>query len=100
MNMPGFNAETSLYGPGISYQMGANSPDSRLQVTPALGVETGPGFCARKANECTDACRPEDSACRDDCDTLFWCCLTGCNVEVGLGGFRQAGFRMRYLGGR
>ena len=82
MHIPGFTAEASLYGPGMSYQMVANSPHSRLQVTPALQVETGPGFCARKANECTEGCEPADSACRDECDTLFWCCLTGCDVIV------------------
>ena len=87
IKMPEFTAEASLYGSGVSYQMVANTPDSRLQVTPALPVETGPGFCARKANECTGGCRPEDSACRDECDTLFWCCLTGCNVVIGRGLF-------------
>jgi hypothetical protein len=93
--MPGFTAETSLYRSGMSYQMVANPRDSGLQVTLALPVETGPGFCARKANECTDGCRPEDSACRDDCDTLFWCCLTGCDVTVGRGVFRKSGLRVR-----
>ncbi|MEO8185594.1 MAG: hypothetical protein ABI895_42865 [Deltaproteobacteria bacterium] len=48
--------------------------------------ESGSGFCARKANECTDECRPENSACRDDCDTLFWCCLEGCGVVVDQAG--------------
>jgi hypothetical protein len=93
--MPGFTAEASLYRPGMSYQIVANSLDSGLRVTPALPVESGPGFCARKANECTDGCRPEDSGCRDDCDTLFWCCLEGCDVTVGTRAFRKSGFRVR-----
>ena len=81
--MPEFTAEASLYRPRMSYQMVANTADSRLQVTPALPRwEGGPAFCARKANECTEGCRPEDSACRDDCDSLFWCCLTGCDVVI------------------
>lgn len=90
-NMPDFNAEASFYGPGRGYQMVANSLDSILQVTPARMVETGFGFCARQANECTDACRPADSGCRDDCDSLFWCCLTGCDVVIGPSMLRQSG---------
>jgi hypothetical protein len=94
-NIPGFTADGSLYGPSMKYPMVARSRDSRAQVMPALPVETGPGFCARKANECTDNCRPEDSACRDECDTLFWCCLTGCNITIDRGTLGQSGvFRL------
>ena len=36
IKMPEFTAEASLYRPRMSYQMVANTADSRLQVTPAL----------------------------------------------------------------
>jgi len=94
-SIPGFTADDSLYGRSMKYQMVARSRDSRRHVTPALAIETGPGFCARKANECTDNCRPQDSNCRDDCDTLFWCCLTGCDITIDRAALGQLGvFRM------
>lgn len=94
-SIPGFTADGSLYGRGTKYQMVARSRDSRHQVTPALPIETGPGFCARKANECTYNCAPGDDACRDECDRLFWCCMGGCGIEIGGGVFGGSGvFRM------
>jgi hypothetical protein len=92
MNMPGFTAEASLYRGAMSYQTVANFRDSRLLLMPALGkgVQTGgkscSARCADAANNCTSGCRPEDSACRDDCDSAFWCCLTGCGIGAGVPG--------------
>jgi hypothetical protein len=92
IQMPGFTADASLYRGGMSYQMVANSRDSRLLLTPALrfGAETGgkscSARCAAAANNCTGGCRPEDSACRNDCDSAFWCCLIGCGIGGGMFG--------------
>lgn len=85
-SVPGFTAEASLYGHDANYRIVANGSGSLIQVTPALRVGlTGSAFCAKKANECTDRCRPEDSDCRDGCDALFWCCLNGYAVISGVG---------------
>jgi hypothetical protein len=100
MNFPGFSAEGSLYGSKMSYQM-VNSPNSRLQVTPALRIGPGgglgqglscTGICAKKANECTDKCPfgPDGDICRDKCDDVFWSCMAGCRPFYGGGGFFMA----------
>ena len=89
-SMPGFVAENSLHSASLPYAQWKPGGSKATQIVPQLRPETGSGFCARKANECTDGCRPSDSDCRDDCDTLFWCCLTGCDVVID----RSALFRL------
>jgi hypothetical protein len=92
-NIPGFTADASLYGARRHYCMHSSWPGDLaggLLLMPALriGVQTGgkscSARCADAANNCTSACRPEDSACRDNCDSAFWCCLTGCGIGVGM----------------
>ncbi len=92
---PGFTAEASLHGYGMNYQMVANSPDSRLQVTLALmrgtygAGSSCTGDCASTANDCTYNCAPGDDDCRSKCDDNFWACVMGCNpyrAGGGLGG--------------
>lgn len=90
MRIPGFGAEASL-GSIRFFAMKQLSHIDTSRVVPQLPVgETGSGFCARKANECTYNCPPGDSACRDECDRLFWCCMTGCGAAFNpVGGIRQ-----------
>jgi hypothetical protein len=91
MSFPRFTAEAALYRQTTSYRTVANSLNLRLQVIPALGIWGGGGTgitsadCADMANKCTDNCRPEDSACRDYCDALFWECMSHRSVTLGGG---------------
>jgi hypothetical protein len=88
LNMPGFVAEESLPHASRIYSTSAWGGSDASRVVPQMRRvgETGPGYCARIANECTDACGPIDrGGCRDRCDDLFWDCMAG---RASLGGIR------------
>jgi hypothetical protein len=81
MNMPRFTAEESLHSKRSEYAQWQPGRYDGSRIVPQLfrGV-TDTKTCASKANDCTNECRPSDSACRDQCDCLFWCCVTGGGV--------------------
>jgi hypothetical protein len=83
MNLPGFNAEASLYRSGVGYRLAATRGPARAGVT---RVTPQSSWCYNKCasfwSNCHETCRSVgfNWVCIDRCLGMTAVCETGCDM--------------------